>query len=404
VTDYPAKLDVDFTADAAAVNTAIQALTIGDGGDVPETMFSALHMAYGLTWRPGVKKITVVLSDAPPWSPEPVSNLTVDDILNESLAIDPVEFHLVDVGGSRTVDLERLAAGTNGGVYSTADSEAADQIAAVIDKSLGQPYAWVQGPYVGKVGMTRTLDASGSYGVEANLVSYEWDFDGDDTFDATTATPTVTHTFDRELDGLLKVRVTDDRGRTGLTTTPLRVTDDGDEVARDADNCPDTANPGQEDEDRDGLGDACDPTTGFPTEDKPGVYEGTLAVSPAPAPAPPSAPAPAPPAATPTPAKADVKLGKVKVLARGKRMSVRVTCTAPKGTCTGRIAAKVGKRTFRGTYAVKAGRTATVTLKVPAKVRAALAKKRQTVTFTATTKAGATSTRSVKLARLKLKG
>ena len=47
--DYPAKLDLDFTSDAATVDAAIQGLALGDGGDRPETMFSGIMTARSIS-------------------------------------------------------------------------------------------------------------------------------------------------------------------------------------------------------------------------------------------------------------------------------------------------------------------------------------------------------------------
>ncbi len=44
--DYPAKVDVPFTSDPSEAVGAIQDLTLGYGGDTPETMFSGLAAAY----------------------------------------------------------------------------------------------------------------------------------------------------------------------------------------------------------------------------------------------------------------------------------------------------------------------------------------------------------------------
>jgi hypothetical protein len=406
--DYPAKLDADFTADRDAMTSAIDGLSLGNGGDRPETMFSELHKAYGLTWRPGVKKLVVVLADAPPLSPEPTSGLTADEITRESLAIDPVEVHLVNVGSAASADVTAITQQTNGGVYDSSASGAAAKIAHAVNQSIAQPYAWAAGPYVGTIGDTVTLDGTGSYGVGSDIVKWEWDVDDDGTTDITSANATATHVFAKELDGLISLRVTDADGRTGLATSVARFSSDGDEIPRDRDNCPDVANPGQEDEDGDGAGDSCDPTPGFPTADKEGITESTSS-APTPGPGAPAAPAGGQSSPAPkTPAKpkpnskpnADVSVGKVRLASNRRQLTVQVRCKAAKRTCRGRMSIAVGKTPLRrATYTVKAGKTATVKLALSRKLRSRMTRSAQSVKVTLTTQAGARASRSVMLAR-----
>src|SRR5262249_54782386 len=252
---------------------AIQGLELGYGGDTPETLFSGLNQAYSLAWRPGVKKLTIVLTDAPALSPEPISGLTVDDIVAKSLSIDPVEAQFIDVGGADSGAIRELADRTNGGIHTSADSQAADEIAGTIDASLDRPYAWAGGPYVMKAGGTAKLDGSGSYGVKSDITKWEWDFDNDGAYDAESDKPTLDPVYADAYDGLVALRVTDAGGKTGLATSVVHVTRDGDEIADDVDNCPDVSNPDQGDEDGDGAGNECDATPGFATADKPGVTE-----------------------------------------------------------------------------------------------------------------------------------
>ena len=273
--DYPSKLDQDFTSDAATINGAIQSLALGYGGDLPETMFSGIVTAYDLAWRPGAKKMVIVLADARALSPEPFTNLTGIDIVLRSLAIDPVEIHVVDVGSATTAELQDIATRTNGGIYRTSPSQAATQIAAAIDVSLKRPYAWAAGPYVATTGTPFLLDGRGSYGITSAIVKYEWDVDSDGVYEYAGADATVSHTYVGAFDGLVTLRVTDTAGRSGLATAVVHTSVDGDEVAAAEDNCPAVTNPGQEDYDADGIGDMCDETSGLPHlgPGKPGIVD-----------------------------------------------------------------------------------------------------------------------------------
>lgn len=274
--DYPAKLDQDFTSSASTINSAIQGLSLGYGGDWPETMYSGIDTAFDLNWRPGVKKMVVVLADAPPLSPEPYTGLTGTDIILKSLSIDPVEVHYVDISGytnGSDPEAAEVARRTNGGIYRTSPSLAATEIAKAIDVSLDRPYAWAAGPYVGKVGETFTLDGSGSYGISGAIVKWEWDVNSDGVYDLTSAVPRTVHTYTAPYRGLITLRVTDSTGRSALATTIANATTDGDEVPDADDNCDGVDNHGQEDYDGDGAGDACDPTPGWPTVDKEGVSD-----------------------------------------------------------------------------------------------------------------------------------
>ena len=79
--DYPSKLQLDFSTDNDAIIAVINSLTLGNGGDTPETVYSGLMEAIALDWRTNAQKAIIVLGDAPPLDPEPNTGYTFDSVL-----------------------------------------------------------------------------------------------------------------------------------------------------------------------------------------------------------------------------------------------------------------------------------------------------------------------------------
>jgi hypothetical protein len=226
--DYSFKVIQTLTDDPALIQTAINSLSLGYGGDWPETVFSGIQAANDLEWRPGVTKIAIVIGDAPALSPEPSpSNLTASQIIANSIAIDPVQVIGVDVGYlNYNGAVGQIAAGTGGSVVSGI-SGLTSAISGILDRAAKQPFAWVGEAYVGKIGQPIQFNASGSYDPSGlPITRYEWDFDGDGTFDLETAEPGATHVYDAAFDGFIVLRVTG-AGGTALASAPITVNTEG---------------------------------------------------------------------------------------------------------------------------------------------------------------------------------
>jgi len=276
--DYPSKLHLDFTTDTDLLKQEIDKMDADGGDDLEETIYSGIMEAIKLRWRTGVRKVAVVLGDAPPLDPEPFTGYTASSVASEAYAVDPVEVYGVDTGGLSSPEFASLVEASGGRIFKRFNGAVSnDNIGQMIvdsaNTSLDKPFAWIQGPHVAKVGSTLVLDARASYGIGKPLTQYEWDVNGDGVYDFTTKTATYRYTFYQEMTGVVGVRVTDSDGAQGVGSTRIAITDDGDEIPREIDNCPDVANQNQSDYDGDGIGDACDPEPGYPTEDLPGVYD-----------------------------------------------------------------------------------------------------------------------------------
>ena len=302
---YLARTDVDFTSDMSKIENGLGDLSY-EGGNLFNTnasVYSGVMQAVNMKWRNGVKKIVVVIGDAPPRDPEPGTGYTAASVAKAAYEVDPVSVYGIDTGQLNSTSFQTLVTSSTG---TTANASSPDQVSDLVNKAisseLNKPFAWIQGPYVAKVGDPVDIDAAASHAVSGSLTSYEWDFNGDGIYDETGTSPRITHTFSQEFSGVIGLRVTQSDGQTAVATTQVDITDDGDNTPRDQDNCPDVNNWGQTDYDNDGVGDECDPDPGFPTQDKPGVCvvgencppdSGTPSTQPTPAPSGGSTPTPA---------------------------------------------------------------------------------------------------------------
>jgi hypothetical protein len=242
---YQSRVDIGFTNDAASVVGAINSLSASGGGDTPESVYSGAMTALGLGFRADVdKKAIIIMGDAPAHDPEPVTGYTSSSVLDAASAggIDaslapaedaaavssrlaarmapsrgvPVSIYSVVIGGDSSAreSLDALAAGSGGSTFEV--PTAAEVVSAIldsIDEIINLPVAVPGGPYSGYVGSPVVFDGSASFDPDGTLTTYEWDFDDDGAFDASSATPTATHTFDSPYVGDVVLRVTDDSGK-----------------------------------------------------------------------------------------------------------------------------------------------------------------------------------------------
>ena len=102
-------------------------------------------------------------------------------------------------------------------------SELIEEVDNIIDLIEGIPVADANGPYSGYEGSPITFDASGSIDNDGTIVLYEWDWNNDGTYDNSTNSPLINHTWGDDFTGTVGLRVTDDEGLTDTDTTSVTV-------------------------------------------------------------------------------------------------------------------------------------------------------------------------------------
>jgi YD repeat-containing protein len=100
------------------------------------------------------------------------------------------------------------------------------EVAAHFDASINKPPApsFIASPNPVAAGLPASFDASASTDPDGAVVKYEWDLDGNGSYESSTGTtPTSTATYNTAGDVTVGLRVTDDAGETATTTRTLTV-------------------------------------------------------------------------------------------------------------------------------------------------------------------------------------
>jgi len=222
---YVSRVDVGFTGDVAVLRSGLANVTNRGGEDFREAVHSGLMTAISFPWRPGAKRAVVLIGDAPPKDPEPETNLTAAKVLAAAHGASVVVYSVI-AGNDNLARgaLTPLAEATGGRAFpiTSLDDLTPSVTAALTDASKAPVAQFNGGGYSGVAGAPVRLYGLASFDVDGDIVAYEWDFDGDGTFEVSTTEPVVDRVFAVGTHAAA-LRVTDNDGRTATAATTVEV-------------------------------------------------------------------------------------------------------------------------------------------------------------------------------------
>ncbi len=230
---FQAREVVPFTANANSFKNGLSGLSADEGGDWPESVYSGLMTAFQGDWRPGARKLAVLLGDAPAHNPEEGTGYTRDQVLQRAFELDPVVIDAIVIGGDQeaAASFQELADGSGGSVFAADGAgDVADSLVQSLDDFRASPVAVLNGPYptdpneVVTVPLNQevTFSAVGSFDPDSAIDRYDWDFNQDGVTDASGPDPVVARTFTATYEGLVSVKVVSLDGGQATATLPLK--------------------------------------------------------------------------------------------------------------------------------------------------------------------------------------
>lgn len=208
----------DFSCNLDQFTRKINQITTDGGGDTPESAFFASKTALNqLEWQYGATKSIIILTDAPPHSPD-LDGTTVEYLAKRALEIDPVNFYIVTNQENHT-NYSALANLTSGKIFSMTDNE----IKLSNQEIFHRPQIQLSLPeYFANAGDTITFEIQSEY-VSSDIIQYLWDLDFDNHFETITSAPIVRKLYNNPAEGYMQVKAIDSKKRESTMSAKVTI-------------------------------------------------------------------------------------------------------------------------------------------------------------------------------------
>lgn len=190
---------------------------------VQPTLRAAMDAFRHYSWSENAIKSLIIVSDSEFYNPDDYGRITIDVVARRALEIDPVNIYPV-VPQALRPSFQELANATSASII-TSDGDMSSMLNEATKKVVQRPTALLKNTeYAAVAGQEITFDASNSYAVDGSLTKYEWDFDGNGTFEAITTDPIVKYAYTDDIyRGIMQLRITDSNNVTSNISANIKI-------------------------------------------------------------------------------------------------------------------------------------------------------------------------------------
>lgn len=210
--EFPTRQLCDFSCSEDEFNQAVDRLEAQGGGDSDESLLSAVLTALNsVTWQTGATKSIVALTDAGYHDPD-YDGTTYVAVTQRSLEIDPVNLYVVTTSSNEST-YRQLTTDTGGRTFNLSS-----EISLSSQQIFARPVAKLSLPeYRSNPGENITFDASGSYSLNDEKLVFDWDLDGDNSFELRNASSVISRPYSTPFNDFVQVRVRDTHGSSTMS-------------------------------------------------------------------------------------------------------------------------------------------------------------------------------------------